>query len=39
MFSTKKQYQCLTVVCEVDYNMHVCCRKETQDGMKSVEEV
>jgi hypothetical protein len=30
-----QQYQCLTAVCEVDYNMHVHCRKETQDGMKS----
>jgi len=26
-------------VCEVDYKMHVRCKKETQDGIKSVEEV
>jgi len=34
-----QHYRCLTAVCEVDYNMHVCCRKETQVGIKSVEEV
>lgn len=32
-----QQYQCLTAVCEVGYNMHVHCRKETQDGIRSVD--